>query len=128
MSLPVAEPADRQAVLVPVGISAIRHFGACGEFAGRTSAQALKFPFQGHEPGLEIGLGVHDDFDLATRQAPNTPGMARAQRDHERLTMQTQAIGDLEDARDLRERDGFEHGHLLGRERDGFYASARVQR
>src|SRR5262245_57235201 len=59
------------------------------------------------EPLLEGSLRVHDDLELAARQAAHAP-LAGAERDDDLLAVDPDRIGDREDLVDLAHADGVE--------------------
>ncbi|MCK7520480.1 MAG: macro domain-containing protein, partial [Ignavibacteriales bacterium] len=68
------------------------------------AAQGLLEPAQ---PGVEV-LPVDHDLELAVRQAPHATRVAGTQRDHDRLPVDPQAVGDLEDPLHLPHREVLE--------------------
>lgn len=59
---------------------------------------------------LEVLIGVDKDLDLPLARSPHPARAPRAEGNDERLPMDTQSVGDLEDPLDMREGDFF-HRH-----------------
>src|SRR5207237_2380177 len=93
-------------------------------YAARASTLALpgrvlladRLPDLGLErrgPGLEVALGLHHDLDLAVRPLAHAARVARDKGDHHRLAMDPHPVRHLEDAVDLADAHGLDHGSDL---------------